>query len=80
MITDALLSLMAGFINGIVSLLPDWTMTLPPYLGDVVRWGNVLDVWAPIHESLTCALLYLTYVGGMFTWKMGIKVVDWIRG
>ena len=78
MVTDTLLDLMQQMFTWAASLRPQWQMTLPPAIHDVVAEGMAVDGLLPIHEVFTVlsSLLLLLSVAQIYKWS--IKLIDWI--
>jgi hypothetical protein len=78
MITDFLLGLLAGVIQWVLGLLPAWSFHLPVGLADYIANMKYFDDILPISEVLHCVTLACTLFTAMTTYKLVIKLADWI--
>lgn len=78
MIIEALLDLLKLIIDGILGLRPEWNMSLPSGVTQLVGLLKQFDTVLPVSETFICLGAYVTLIGGMNVWKWAIKVVDWI--
>jgi hypothetical protein len=78
LITDALLTILNGLLDWLLTLRPEWTMELPAGVTDFVRAIMAYDAYVPITEGLNCISLLCTCVLAVTGWKWSIKLIDWI--
>jgi len=78
MIVDALYAFLAGILDAVLLILPNWTFHAPPeaYLAyaSFQKW----DKLAPVHELLQIMTLTLSMVTALWLYKWIIKFIDWV--
>jgi hypothetical protein len=78
MIIDIILGLFTTVIQAFMDTLPEWSLTLPPMLHDVIAGALAYDDLFPISEGLITLSAQATLVGGMTVIRWGKQAIDWI--
>jgi hypothetical protein len=81
MITDAILTFFLSIATAAWALVPAWTWSLPTdaingLVSEITRWNGI----APVSELMTICGISGTLFVATVTFKVVVKIVDWIRG
>lgn len=78
MITNVILTILAGLVSWLASLLPQWSLHLPGTFLAVISMLKSFDWLLPVSETLTCSAIIVTAVGLSQGIKWSVKLIDWI--
>jgi len=77
-ITDWALGLVSSLIEWLLSVLPQWSFHLPGGFMDFIAGMKSYDDYFPISEVLTCLALTVSLFSAMLTYKLVVKIIDWV--
>ncbi len=78
MIADAVLNFFHAIVNGLWSLRPSWSVTLPPGVGSLISNCSTLNWVAPFSELGVVVGISAGLFVALITVKALFKVISWI--
>lgn len=81
MITEQVMGLLTGILNGLLSLMPGWSVDLTAVSGSGASIGSNayrINEWFPVDILAVCLVLIFTVDIGVAAWRLLVFVYELI--